>query len=87
MISIVAPVLAAVIALGVFVIWQSRRKSDQMFENDAFSQKKTVASDPYEDIEPLQKFDWSTTEPIQIRPFKPKYHLTMGMHCQMQPTN
>lgn len=28
---------------------------------------------------PLPDFDWATTEPIKQRPFKAKYHLTMGM--------
>jgi hypothetical protein len=38
-----------------------------------------ACNDPYLTIEALQNFDWKTTEPIKIRPFKPKYHLTMGM--------
>jgi len=29
-------------------------------------------------ITPLLDFNWKTTEPLQLRPFKPKYHLTMG---------
>lgn len=33
----------------------------------------------YQNIEPLSDFDWASTPPIKIRPFKPKYHLTMGM--------
>ncbi|KAF2843190.1 hypothetical protein M501DRAFT_925378, partial [Patellaria atrata CBS 101060] len=32
----------------------------------------------YEDIQPLPNFNWKETEPLQLRPFKPKYHLTMG---------
>jgi hypothetical protein len=31
------------------------------------------------EITPLTDFDWNTTEPTKIRPFKPKYHLTMGI--------
>lgn len=32
-------------------------------------------------ISPLQDFDWQTTEPLQLRPFrgKDKYYLTMGL--------
>lgn len=26
----------------------------------------------------LSGFDWKTTEPLKLRPFKPKYHITMG---------
>lgn len=33
----------------------------------------------YTDITPLLTFDWSTTKPLPIRPFKPKYHLTMAL--------
>ena len=29
-------------------------------------------------VEPLWDFDWTTKEPEKFRPFKPKYHLTMG---------
>lgn len=32
----------------------------------------------YYDIEPLTDFDWARTEPLQLRPYKPKFHLTMG---------
>jgi hypothetical protein len=32
----------------------------------------------YHAIDPLPDFDWESTPPIKIRPFKPKYHLTMG---------
>lgn len=35
-----------------------------------------VASQPT--IEPLRDFRWSETEPLAYRPFKPRYHLTMG---------
>ncbi|KAL3417988.1 hypothetical protein PVAG01_10998 [Phlyctema vagabunda] len=30
-------------------------------------------------IIPLSSFNWRTTEPLKFRPFKPKYHLTMGL--------
>uniref|UniRef100_A0A093VUX8 Uncharacterized protein n=1 Tax=Talaromyces marneffei PM1 TaxID=1077442 RepID=A0A093VUX8_TALMA len=29
--------------------------------------------------ESLNGFDWATKEPLQLRPFKPKYHLTMAL--------
>ena len=32
----------------------------------------------YHAIDPLPDFDWKSTPPIKLRPFKPKYHLTMG---------
>jgi hypothetical protein len=33
----------------------------------------------YPPITALPNFNWETTEPLVFRPFKPKYHLTMGM--------
>ena len=38
----------------------------------------TSDKDPYDAIEALPAFDWASTPPIRIRPFKPKYHMTMG---------
>jgi hypothetical protein len=32
----------------------------------------------YHEITPLTNLDLSKEDPIKIRPFKPKYHLTMG---------
>lgn len=31
----------------------------------------------------LEGFDLATAEPLQLRPFKPKYHLTMGNKTQL----
>ncbi|KAL2829660.1 hypothetical protein BDW59DRAFT_158838 [Aspergillus cavernicola] len=36
-------------------------------------------SESYPPVTPLPNFTWSTTEPAKYRPFKPKYHLTMGI--------
>jgi hypothetical protein len=33
----------------------------------------------YNDIEPMEDFDLKTAESVQTRPWKPKYHLTMGL--------
>ncbi|GIC87073.1 heme-dependent oxidative N-demethylase family protein [Aspergillus udagawae] len=33
----------------------------------------------YPPITPLPNFNWETTEPLVFRPFRPKYHLTMGL--------
>ncbi|TKX25675.1 hypothetical protein C1H76_2325 [Elsinoe australis] len=40
---------------------------------------KTLEADPYKDIAPLVDFDWKKEAPIKLRPFKPKYHLTMSI--------
>ncbi|CAG7946172.1 unnamed protein product [Penicillium salamii] len=33
----------------------------------------------YPTVNPLSNFDWKTKEPLKIRPFKPKYNLTMSI--------
>ncbi|KAF3483823.1 uncharacterized protein GIQ15_03147 [Arthroderma uncinatum] len=44
------------------------------------TRKLTVVSeDDFPPIEPLDKFGWETTEPLQLRPYKPKYNLTMAL--------
>jgi hypothetical protein len=40
--------------------------------------KKTPESKKTPDLEPLKDFDWQTVQPLQLRPFKPTYHITMG---------
>ena len=40
----------------------------------------------YHAIDHLPDFDWKSTPPIKIRPFKPKYHLTMG-ECSNEISN
>ncbi|PYH84392.1 hypothetical protein BO82DRAFT_351966 [Aspergillus uvarum CBS 121591] len=34
---------------------------------------------PVSQIDPLVNFDWTKTEPLVLRPFKPRYHITMGI--------
>ena len=31
------------------------------------------------EVTPLEDFEWSSTEPLALRTFKPQYHITMGM--------
>lgn len=72
--------LAIFAAAIVFLLWRSYRAWRIYNAPDEAEDADVKSSiDPYDSIEPLEDFDWSTTEPIRIRPFKPKYHLTMGM--------
>ena len=75
---ILAALITCAIALGIFLLWQGRRRTGSIVEDKALTNEKTEPN-PYDDIEPLHNFDWSSTEPIKIRPFKPKYHLTMAL--------
>lgn len=76
--NIVLLLLPALTALAIFLIWRSWFQKRRTTEDVAFSHNEKSTVDPYQDIEPLHDFDWSRTQPIKIRPFKPKYHMTMG---------
>src|ERR1700743_1217398 len=41
-------------------------------------EKRFLRAPEFPDVEEQPGFDWKTTEPLQLRPFKPKYFLTMG---------
>lgn len=59
--------------------WQHTKPVNKI--DARFEEKHTVEKDPlaaYRDIEPLHDFHWESTPPVKLRPFKPKYHLTMG---------
>ncbi|KAK3708680.1 hypothetical protein LTR37_011402 [Vermiconidia calcicola] len=73
------------IALCIYVLCKALQPAKHITRRDGTpNDEKSTLSDPYHDIEPLRNFDWSTTEPIKIRPFKPKYHLTMALeHCPL----
>lgn len=49
----------------------------QSYEKKSVSEQKDPLK-AYQDIESLHEFDWESTPPMKLRPFKPKYHLTMG---------
>lgn len=74
---LVLPLIAGLLLLA-WRFFQQRRPSKPQ-DQEGFPPEKTIASDPYQDIEPLSNFDWQATPPIKIRPFKPKYHLTMAL--------
>ncbi|KAF2191054.1 hypothetical protein K469DRAFT_720026 [Zopfia rhizophila CBS 207.26] len=50
------------------------QQHDTLEKNNA-----TFSEDAYYQIEPLADFNLEGTEPLKIRPFKPKYHLTMAL--------
>ncbi|BCR98704.1 heme-dependent oxidative N-demethylase family protein [Aspergillus luchuensis] len=45
------------------------------------AEQKTISSSlaSTSPIEPLDDFQWDKTEPLILRPFKPRYHMTMGI--------
>lgn len=43
-------------------------------------QHSALPAPDFPTVTELEQFDLKTTEPPKLRPFKPKYHLTMGKH-------
>ena len=64
-----------------FITHRSEYTDDLQFPSFE-ANKKSKRNDecsPYTDIESQPHLDLQTTEQLRLRPFKPKYHLTMGM--------
>jgi len=70
-------------AVLLFLIWRTiqRHREHVRYRYSQANRlpEKEPPRDPYQDIEPLRDLDWTTKPPIKIRPFKPKYHLTMAL--------
>ncbi|ENH73502.1 hypothetical protein FOC1_g10008995 [Fusarium oxysporum f. sp. cubense race 1] len=68
-------------ALTVALVWWRNKKEikpKRALPQDSQHHHQELPSD-YNDIEPLEDFDLDKAEPVQTRPWKPKYHLTMGL--------
>lgn len=52
-------------------------------ESKMTQRKKLSQESSDTEINALRDFDWSTTEPLVLRTFKPQYHLTMGTSLYM----
>lgn len=55
-------------------LYQIKQKRDDAKNNPRYL---ALPAPDFPPITQLEKFDWKTTEPLKLRPFKPKYHLTM----------
>ncbi|KAI5818080.1 hypothetical protein BZA77DRAFT_343188 [Pyronema omphalodes] len=68
---------AAAVALGGSIVYYSFNRKRIAGNNDSLlpaTEKKKPAI-----LEPLHNFNYQTTPPITIRPYKPIYHLNMGI--------
>lgn len=72
--------LLAGTAIIVLLFMQFRNRCSRN-ASDRPTKLQVVSTDPkdvYDAIEPVRPgFDWKTEPPIKIRPFKPRYHLSM----------
>ncbi|KAL1875516.1 hypothetical protein Plec18167_005452 [Paecilomyces lecythidis] len=72
----ITKMLFILVAVGLF-IWNLKRRAREARE--AARLNRPLPASKFSPIEPLVDFNWETTEPLKFRPFKPKYHLTMGL--------
>ncbi|KAH8603144.1 hypothetical protein B0O99DRAFT_647862 [Bisporella sp. PMI_857] len=64
--------ILSILALAIWYTWDVRRKNKLKEESKGNSQALYA-------ITPLPAFNWQATEPLKFRPFKPVYHVTMGI--------
>jgi hypothetical protein len=88
---------SAVVAYASLLVFRYRNRNDASikrpslftaFEQAVFSPKLVQDEDEaqhYPELDSLSNFHYATTSPLKIRPYKPKYHLTMGL--QNNPAN
>merc|ERR1712169_42314 len=63
-----------VLGISMFKYRNQRRQQTQPLDTE-----KRKLDEPDMTIEPLVNFDWKTTEPRKLRPWKTPYHITMGL--------
>ncbi|KAF2735032.1 hypothetical protein EJ04DRAFT_222001 [Polyplosphaeria fusca] len=76
-------IVPSVLALVLYIYTRRRSKhilkTPTSYTSPPTPTKELVPEDAYTNIVPLPDFDLTSTPPIKIRPFKPKYHLTMAL--------
>jgi hypothetical protein len=78
---LLALALASLLAFAYTRLRRTEGHSKAVFSSIKNAKSGIEQGDPlaaYHAIDPLPDFDWKSTPPIKLRPFKPKYHLTMG---------
>jgi len=63
----------------VFIVLAIRQVVSKNKEaNEKGANRRYLDAPDFPEVESLGKFEWEKEEPIKLRLFKPKYHLTMG---------
>lgn len=75
-IAYVLTFMSLAILLRRFLVW---RGPLQLVGDDP---KVSYSKIDVEDIVPLAKFDWKKEEPVQHRPYKSKFYMSMGQSLQ-----
>ncbi|KAM5443448.1 hypothetical protein MferCBS31731_001221 [Microsporum ferrugineum] len=73
------PTTNVILIISMLAMMWYRYRSGGANSSRATRRLTVVAEDDFPPIKPLDNFKWETTEPIQLRPFKPKYNLTMAL--------
>ena len=69
---------SALSAFLLFIASFSRKSQPESLLPQLTKIKPIEEPDCYPPVEPLPNFEWTNVEPVKIRPFKPKYNLTMS---------
>ncbi|KAK5118011.1 hypothetical protein LTR62_004055 [Meristemomyces frigidus] len=79
MMDSIVPLSVALLAFAILLTTQLLRAFRLGQSSKGKSVPQNDEKDPYADIEPMPlDFDWSTTPPIKVWPFKSKYHLSLS---------
>lgn len=62
----------------LFLAWLLRKKLEAQKPSQAENKSTSSSLTSTSPIEPLDDFQWDKAEPLILRPFKPRYHITMG---------
>lgn len=60
------------------ILFRAKQKNASKSQVLPISKEKDEPT-AYPPVKPLPDFDWEQKEPLKLRPFKPKYNLTMSM--------
>ena len=71
--------LYLLIQLSFYIVPVLSRISPKTWRSKIFAKPHDQQSADWPSIRPLEGFDWEKKEPLRIRPFKPVYHLSMGL--------
>ncbi|CAG8014546.1 unnamed protein product [Penicillium salamii] len=70
----------SVISSVAFLLARLHRRPSTTSNPPPHHASSEIQPTSYPSVNPLSNFDWKTKEPLKIRPFKPKYNLTMSMY-------
>lgn len=79
-VALIIRLMVMVLQVARYIRWKRLDRTRRANENEVkAAENKSSSHELNPSIEPLGNFDWKTTRPMKLRPFKPTYHITMGV--------